>query len=306
LKFLITGAGGFLGSAVARAAAAAGHVVVGTVRPGKSSADEGRIRTVGLDLFDPAAVSRLMEREQPDILVHSAWAGVTGHQTSSLSLMVRNVVATCSLIEAAVAAGRPKFIGVGSQAEYGPLEGRVAEGQLPQPSSIYGAGKLSALHLGRVGAAKAGLSFAWLRLFAVYGPGDNPNWLIPRTIEQLLDGVPPRLTEGRQVWDYLHVDDAARAVLLVGETAKAEGVFNLGSGQPVTVRSVVERLRELAGPDVELRLGEVPYGADQVWHLEAEISRLTSVTGWAPRIGLDEGLSQTVEWHRSRRERAVI
>jgi UDP-glucose 4-epimerase len=78
-------------------------------------------------------------------------------------------------------------------------------------------------------------------------------------------------------------------------------VFNLGSGRPIRIRTVVEKLRDLVVPELELVFGEIPYGAGQVWHMEADISRLQSVTEWQPRVNIDDGLAATVRWHRDRR-----
>jgi nucleoside-diphosphate-sugar epimerase len=98
------------------------------------------------------------------------------------------------------------------------------------------------------------------------------------------------------------VDDVARAVLAVAQSPSAEGVFNLGSGQAVTVRSVVERIRDLAAPGMDLIFGEVPFRPDQVMHMQADISRLRTSATWHPKIKIDEGLASTVSWYRNNRK----
>jgi UDP-glucose 4-epimerase len=105
------------------------------------------------------------------------------------------------------------------------------------------------------------------------------------------------------LWDCLFIDDVATAAVAVATLPAAEGVFNLGSGRPLPVRSIVEKIRDLAAPGMELVFGEIPYRSDQVWHMEADIGRLTSLTGWCPRIHIDAGLQATVEWHQAQRLR---
>jgi nucleoside-diphosphate-sugar epimerase len=105
---------------------------------------------------------------------------------------------------------------------------------------------------------------------------------------------------GTQEWDWLHVDDVARAIVAVAEAPTAVGVFNLGSGCAVPVRRAIERIRDLAAPGMELTFGEIPFRPDQVMHMQADISRLKAATGWAPSIPLDEGLAATVAWYRAR------
>lgn len=80
------------------------------------------------------------------------------------------------------------------------------------------------------------MQFAWLRLFATYGPQDNPNWLITSVVNQMLNGRRPQITAGRQLCDYLYIEDVAAAIIAVAEKPEATGIFNLGSGQPVAVR----------------------------------------------------------------------
>ncbi|MBL7372666.1 NAD-dependent epimerase/dehydratase family protein, partial [Escherichia coli] len=104
------------------------------------------------------------------------------------------------------------FVGMGSQAEYGPVSARLDETVPTRPTTVYGAAKLStALMLERLAEAD-GLSFAWLRLFSSYGPKDDLSWLIPYMARRLLAGERPALTPGEQIWDYIYVEDAAAAV----------------------------------------------------------------------------------------------
>jgi nucleoside-diphosphate-sugar epimerase len=147
------------------------------------------------------------------------------------------------------------------------------------------------------------MRYVWLRIFSTYGPRDHLRWLIPYVTMTLLRGERPSLTEGRQQWDYIHVADIATAVAAVVDDVDAEGVYNVGSGRVVTVRRVVERIRDLIDPSLSIGFGELLYRPDQVMHLEADISRLQRATGWTPRIDLDEGLALTVDWYRANRAR---
>jgi nucleoside-diphosphate-sugar epimerase len=138
----------------------------------------------------------------------------------------------------------------------------------------------------------------WVRLVAAYGPGDNPQHLIPSVIETLLAGKKPALTSGEQTWDYLYVEDVAKALCRIA-AAGATGTLNLASGKTIVIRQLVERIRGLVDPNLPLRFGAEPYRRDQVMHLEADISRLRCATGWEPEVSLEEGLRRTVEWHKT-------
>jgi UDP-glucose 4-epimerase len=305
MRIFITGAGGFVGAAVARQALEDGHSVIATVRPGSSterlSAVHSNLKLAPLDLRDPTAVASALANSRPDVIIHVAWSGVSNKARQEQARINDNISASCALVEAAAQVGVSKFIGLGSQGEYGLLSGRIREDALPLPTSLYGASKLAALYLTRQLAANAGMSFTWLRLFSTYGPGDNPHWLLPSLIEQMLNGSRPKTTLGTQLWDYLYIDDVARGILAAATTQDATGVFNLGSGRAVSIRSVVEAVRDAIDPKMELVFGEIPYRDDQIWHMEADITRLTSLTEWSPQIDLMTGLQQTIAWHRGLR-----
>lgn len=294
---LVTGAGGFVGAATVHAALAAGHRVMALVRrPGawRLSGLGGGLSIHVADLSDGRAIADLLAEARPEIVIHSAWEGVGGVLRAG-DIQFENIRTTIALVDAAIAAGATKFVGIGSQAEYGRFDRRITEMDLPQPTMIYGAAKLSACHLARQRCRDEGLDFAWLRLFSVYGPGDNPNWLIPSAAASLVRGSAPKCTPGTQKWDYLHIDDVASGTLAAAVTDAATGVFNLCSGAPVAVRSIVERLRDLAAPGLNLRFGEIPFGPDQIMHLEGDNGRLKQITGWAPTIAVMEGLAGVVD-----------
>ncbi|MDO9363605.1 MAG: NAD(P)-dependent oxidoreductase [Sphingopyxis sp.] len=295
-RILITGAGGFVGAAVADLAARNGHHVIVLVRNPSAPrvvALAERCEIAIADLAD-GATAKIVEQARPDIVVHSAWEGVGGPDRASL-VQLDNIRTTVALLDSAIAAGVSRFIGIGSQAEYGRHDRRIDESAGTEPFLLYGAAKLSAFHLTRQRAADAGIGYAWLRLFSPYGPGDNPNWLIPSVTAQLLAGQAPRISAGTQKWDYLHIDDVAAGILAAALTDSAHGLFNLSSGCAVTVRSIVERVRDLADADLDLRFGDIPFGPHQIMHLEGDCSRLAAATGWAPRIVIEDGLVTVVD-----------
>lgn len=296
MRLLVTGAGGFVGAAVVKAAVAAGHDVVALVRSDTSrlSSVAGAITLRRAELADEPAVRALLAFERPDVVIHSAWEGVGGALRSGY-IQLDNIRTTVSLADASIAAGARKFVGIGSQAEYGRYDRGIVETDLPQPKMLYGAAKLAACHLAAQRCREAGVSFAWLRLFSVYGPGDNANWLIPSVAASLVRGKAPKCTAGTQKWDYLHIDDVAEGVLAAATREAAAGIYNLSSGNPVEVRKIVEMLRDIAAPGLELAFGHVPFGPDQIMHLEGDNRRLREATGWSVRVPLGEGLMQVVE-----------
>jgi nucleoside-diphosphate-sugar epimerase len=298
VKLLITGATGFLGAHIVRRFAREPVEMALLIRP---SSDLWRVVPLPLNATTiPGSLSDLpaqgIARFAPDILIHAAWHGVTNQHRNDPAQIAENLLPTVRLVELAREAGCKTFIGLGSQAEYGPLNKKIGENDPTEPTTLYGATKLAACHLTRQLCAQHSIRWAWLRVFSTYGPLEDSSWMIPYLIRALLRGERPALTKCEQRWDYLFGPDAADAVWAVANT-NASGVFNLGAGRAEPLRKVVEMLRDAIDLKLPLGIGEVAYRPDQVMHLEADISRLTQATGWAPATSLEQGLKQTIAWH---------
>ncbi len=305
MRCLVTGATGHVGAFVTKALIARGCEVAVLARPGSDLwriADcLDQVTVLRGSLGDLGEAQPALEDWRPEYVFHLAWAGVTSAYRSDPAQITRNVAGSLSLFEAAHRAGMTVWVGIGSQAEYGPVPGILREDLPPQPQTAYGVAKHSLARLTETLCAMTGTRFLWLRLLAAYGPMDDPRHLIPGVIEQLLSGERPALTPGEQLWDYLYVEDAAEAICRLALDTAASGVFNLGSGQAQPVRVLVETIRDLIDPALPLGFGDLPYRPDQVMHLEADISRLKSAAQWQPQTVLQDGLRRTVDWHRRRR-----
>jgi nucleoside-diphosphate-sugar epimerase len=227
----------------------------------------------------------------PEIVLHLGWAGVANLERNNVSLQIANIQFSAELAELCVQSGVSHFIGAGSQAEYGPKHHLITETEYPAPTTLYGAAKLSAGMLTQRICELSNVKHSWLRIFSTYGPDDNPGWLLPSLVRQLRAGQRPKLTPCEQTWDYLHVEDAAAAFLAVADT-DATGIFNLASGRETRLRSIIEQVRDLVAPEVELGFGEIPYRADQVMRMAVSVQSLMSATGWEPKIDLQTGLRQ--------------
>lgn len=303
-RVFLTGATGFVGSyAVEHLRRDPSRQLAILLRPGsdRSRLDPATLKGVTIiegSLDDLGPINQTLKAFAPDTVIHLAWEGVAPNDRNNPA-QIRNIQAATELLDMAKNVGATSWISMGSQAEYGPHLNAIRETDATRPTTLYGAAKLSACHLTRLQAAQHNMRYVWLRLFSTYGPKDHPRWLIPHVTLKLLKGERPSLTEGQQKWDYVHVRDIADAVVAVADDYDAEGVYNIGAGRIVTVRRVVERIRDLIDPKLPLGFGELLYRPDQVMHLEADISRLQRAVNWTPKIDLDQGLAETVEYYRA-------
>ncbi|MBJ7415542.1 MAG: NAD(P)-dependent oxidoreductase [Niveispirillum sp.] len=299
-RVLITGASGANGGAILDRLLSRGWTVAALLRdPAAAWRLAGRLDQAVVirgDMDNLAAIQADIHRFAADTVVHLAWDGVTSGSRNAPS-QLRNLTGTLALLELTAAAGARHFIGFGSQAEYGRRTGPSGGDAPVLPETVYGAVKLSTGVIAERVAATLGVRFTWLRLFASYGPRDNPGFLLPKLITSLLQGGRMAMTSGQQSWDYLYFEDVARAVLAVIETGAA-GTFDLGSGQPHRIGDIARMVRDLIDPQLALGLGEMADPDGPVVNLKADIAALSGATGWQPQTGLDTGLMQTVKWYR--------
>jgi UDP-glucose 4-epimerase len=307
MRCLVTGASGHLGSYLTERLVKEGARVTVLVRPQSDlwrlESVLGRVEVLRAELSDIRAVANEIEAAQPETVFHLAWGGVTSAFKDSPEQITRNVTDSLELFQIVQRAGCRVWVGLGSQAEYGPHGGVLTEATPAHPQTAYGLGKLCVGLLTKKLCELAGMRYIWLRLLATYGPKDDERHLLPATINQLLGGARPALTAGEQLWDYLYVEDAAEAIYMAALDSKAQGVFNLGSGESVSVRSILERLRDMIDPSLPLGFAEIAYPPDQSMRLSTSIDRLRSATRWTPQVSLNEGLRRTIEWHKSTERR---
>lgn len=189
-------------------------------------------------------------------LIHAAWYAVPGQYLTS-PLNLECLTGTLNLARAFAAVGGKRFVGIGSCAEYDPSGGLLTTDTPLAPTTLYAACKASAFQVLRCLLPTEGISFAWCRIFYLYGEGEDERRLVPYIRRQLEAREEVLLTRGDQVRDFLDVKDAARMIV---DTAlgQQEGAVNICSGNGVTVRQLAERIADEYGQRELLRFGAKP------------------------------------------------
>jgi nucleoside-diphosphate-sugar epimerase len=300
-KVFLTGATGFIGSQVARRLAADGHEVHALIRPGADTRRlEGvrdRLAVVEGHLSEPEALQGPLERVRPEVCIHLAWYAEPGQYLVSRENL-RCLASSLELARRLADLGCRKFVGAGTCIEYDTDFGYLSETTPTAPRTLYAASKLGLFLVLEQLSRLTGMTVAWARFFYLYGPHEDPRRLVPSVIRALLRGEVAPTTGGAQVRDWLHVEDAAAAVCAVA-LCEAAGPFNIGSGEPVTVRRVVEAIGALVGRPDLLEPGRIPYSKGDPMFICSNNSRLKA-TGWVPRFDLERGLRGAIDWWAGR------
>ncbi len=303
MKAVITGATGAIGMALIKELSERGDEILVLCRASSARSrripDAANIKKIDCPLDK---MSELDLDEKYDAFFHFAWEGTTGDARNDMFLQNRNVKHTLDAVDLAARLGCSVFIGAGSQAEYGRVEGNLNAETPAFPENGYGMAKLCAGQMSRVMCARLGIRHVWTRILSVYGEYDGENSLISFAIGKALAGERASFTAGEQVWDYLYSGDAAKAMVALAERGRDGGVYCLGSGKKRLLREYLEVLRDTANPEAELGLGDRPYPDRQVMYLCADIDDLVSDTGYTPQTVFEDGIKKTIEWYKNKEE----
>jgi dTDP-glucose 4,6-dehydratase len=314
MRYLVTGGAGFIGSHYVRSlldgtiAADVDRLVVldkltyAGVRANLDpvAADE-RLGFVEGDILDPTLVDRLVA--DADVVVHfAAESHVDRSITGATDFVMTNVVGTQTLLDAALRHELPRFVHVSTDEVYGSIEhGSWPETHPVSPNSPYSASKASSDLLALAYHRTYGMPVVVTRCSNNYGPYQFPEKVIPLFVTNLLDGLSvPLYGDGRNVRDWLHVDDHCRGIQLVADGGRPGEVYNIGGGTELSNRELTERLLDAVGAD----WSSVEHVTDRKGHdlrYSVDISKISDELGYAPHVEFSAGLADTVAWYRDNR-----
>jgi nucleoside-diphosphate-sugar epimerase len=166
-----------------------------------------------------------------------------------------------------------------------------------KPATLYGVCKHALQGIVDAFCRQTGVSYAWGRIFFLYGPNEHPDRLVSSVIRSLLQGEPAHCSHGNQLRDFLHVEDVAHAFVMLLDS-DMEGAVNIGQGNPTSIREVVEIIGDQLHGRQLIQLGSLPAPPLDPPSLIADTHRLKSI-GWYPKYTLKTGLEQTIAWWKT-------
>lgn len=294
---VITGATGFIGQHLARYFSQKGVRVYALVPPGRSKGvtfhNDPNILIREFDMHD-IQLSAESCSKNPLAVIHLAWEGVASELRSKTRLQFSNVELSLSAVELAAELDAQRIVLLGSTLEYAFCEQVVNRKAPPSPLNAYGAAKIASRFLSESLAKELKVPFVYSVLTGVYAPDRLGNNVINYVIRELLSKRKPSLTRMEQMWDYVHIDDAIRAIYLIMTKGKDGAFYAIGSGESKPLAEYVQCIRDIIDPSLPLGVGDLPYPQGPMISSCVDLSELSRDTGYCPQIPFSKGIVSVI------------
>lgn len=259
MKILVTGATGFIGQHIVTRLLTLGHDVITTSRTEKpANSWAGKTTHIPLNISDTLPKSLFTYFQSPDIVIHLAWSDLTDYYSGShIEIQIPSQI---GFLRNLISNGAKSISVAGTCFEYGLQNGCLREDTPTAPVTFYGHAKNSLRQSLEFLQKKYSFSFNWFRYFYMYGAGQHPKALLPQLDTAIENGDEEfKMSGGEQLRDYLPIEQVAALTVNAALNGNTEGIINICSGKPVSVRSLVEKRIQERGSAMKLNLGYYPY-----------------------------------------------
>lgn len=298
-KVIVTGANGFIGSALVSNLLSKGINVIAVDLPdccNKLDTSNVHLKFVGLDLNDIKELSNILNDEGFDCFYHFAWAGVDTTNRQNIAIQLKNIQWTIECLKVAKELKCNKFISSGSIMEDETLSACLTDNNRPGLSYVYGASKLCAHLICSSVANDIGIDMIWGKLTNAYGVGEFSTRLINTTLRKLIQGEVPRFTAAKQNYDFIYIDDVAQAFYLLGEKGKPFNCYTIGSNKARPLKEFLLDIQSEISPDINFIFGEIPYTGIDLSLKDFSCDKIYRDTGFKPQVSFRDGIRLTYEW----------
>lgn len=296
---VVTGANGFVGNATTRELIAHGYKVYATDREGCND----RISMLGTsciflpcELSDIGSLTTAIPLGEADVMFHFAWAGSAGAARADPRIQLQNVQWTIDALTTAHALGCRRFVCAGSIMEHETIAAGYEQGNRPSLGYVYGSGKLAAHTMCMCIAAKLGIELVWAEITNAYGVGEKSPRLVNTTIQKCIRKEVPQFTAATQNYDFVYIDDVARAFRLIGEKGRPFHEYLIGSSSARPLRDFLMEMKNAIAPDLDFAFGEIPFSGIDLPLSEFDCSQTERDTGFRASIDFAEGCRRTWAW----------
>ena len=254
-KVVITGANGFIGTALCRTLSGQGLETIAVVRSREedvSGLEElPSVRIVYCDMASFKDLAQYIPDRDVDVLYHLAWAGSAGPMRGDSRVQIDNVRYTCDTVSACADLKCPRFVFASSIMEY-EIQALMETERIPGQSTLYSSAKAAAGQMARTIAGGLGIDYVRALLSNVYGPGEKSPRLINSSLRKMLRGEHCSFSSGEQMYDFIYIQDAAKTLAAIGAKGHSGRTYYIGSQNPKPLREYLCELRDQVDPCLEI------------------------------------------------------
>lgn len=297
-KVIVTGANGFVGGALVKELVNNGIEVVALDLEGHNNnlPKSDLVKFYPFDLTNAFDIKDRMKETGIDTFYHFAWAGSAGAARADATLQLNNAKWTVDCLKLAKELGCQRFVNAGSIMELETIAAVFKAGNKPGLGYIYGSGKLVAHTMCKSVAADIGIDLVWAMITNAYGIGERSPRMVNTTIQKCIRGEAPQFTAGTQNYDFVYIDDVARAFRLIGQNGKPFCEYLIGSSNAKPLKEFLLEMKAAIAPDLDFVFGDIPFtGVNQPLE-EFDCSKTEKDTGFKAEISFGEGCRRTRDW----------
>ena len=296
MNIFLTGATGFIGSYLTKELLSQGHCLMCLKR---HSSNLFRLNNfadniVWVNVEDNWKQS--FAGFKPYVVFNLAWDGVSSSDRLIWAKQVNNIAFQQDLLDLANRYGVKKFVGIGSQSEYGDFEGVVDESFPVNPRTAYAASKVACLDLLKCFCEIHDIEWYWFRLFPLFGPYESDKWLIPSLIKTISTQKSMDLTSGEQILPYLYVGECAKAIASPLYAKEKSGIYNVCADNAQPLKKLVTKIRDRVDPTFRLNFGALSYRFGQSMYMCGKTDRLFSELYSLDTSSFEKRLGETIDY----------
>lgn len=298
-KAIVTGANGFIGTALCKALSSENIDIIAVVRSEKADVkgikDIPNLRIIYCDLSDFRNLAKYINDRDVDVLYHLAWIGSAGPLRGDDDVQLKNVQYACDTVKACAEIGCKRFIFASSIMEY-EVAATMDTDATPGINTLYCSAKIAADYMARTVAGSLGVEYIRTIISNIYGPGETSPRLINTSLRKLLKGEHCAFSAGDQIYDFNYIDDAAKTFVELGKKGTSNRTYYIGSQNPKPLKEFLCEMRDVVDPSIKIGLGEIPFNGVSLTYKEFDINAVKNDTGFVPKVSFKEGIKITIDW----------